>query len=438
MKNIILISLIGLLSFTACSGSSDDDDINHYIVTLMDEVYLWYETVPDLSEREINSYSDPNDLMVDLRYNSRDAWSYVQEVVTAEKSSLKSSDDEYYIGYGFVPYFYGSELTVSYVYRSSEAWEKGIRRGDVIEEYNGYVVANLTSYDVITFYSDDEGDELTLKLRSLDDTEYEVTITNEIVREDQIMTYSILEENSKSVGYLAFNHFAASNLDSLMDIMGYFKSMNVDEMILDLRYNTGGSVNTMYELSNCIIPSQYDDAESFYYRHNDKYSDWDSTVYFDVNENNIGVDQLFVLTTKLSASASELLIKCLSPYMTVTLVGTVTHGKPVGMYIWEYDNYYIAPVSFSVYNSADEGDYYDGITADYYAYDDVSHDLGDPEEEILAEALSLIGGTVSSTYSLKESSNSPYWPDLKVRDMYVKKGKLVDFLEKQGITVPVE
>jgi C-terminal processing protease CtpA/Prc len=115
----------------------------------------------------------------------------------------------------------------------------------------------------------------------------------------------------------------------------------------------------------------------------------------------LGLSRLLVVATRGSASASELLINALRPYLTVVVVGDRTYGKPVGQYVLPFCDKVIAPVSFSIRNIADQGDYFDGIPADCAADDDISHDLGDAEESSLAEALSVLS---TGECSLKEAT----------------------------------
>jgi hypothetical protein len=104
----------------------------------------------------------------------------------------------------------------------------------------------------------------------------------------------------------------------------------------------------------------------------------------------LNLQRLFVITTHSSASASELIINSLRPYMPVVVVGDTTYGKPVGQYGIRFCDKILAPVAFSIKNANNEGDFFDGIAPTCTAGDDYLHELGDTGEASYAEALNYI------------------------------------------------
>ena len=102
------------------------------------------------------------------------------------------------------------------------------------------------------------------------------------------------------------------------------------------------------------------------------------------------MSRLIVITSRSSASASELVINGLRPFMPVVLVGDATYGKPVGQYLIEFCSKVLAPVSFSLKNANGEADYFDGFAPTCVAGDGIERELGDPEEASLAEAFHFI------------------------------------------------
>ena len=97
-----------------------------------------------------------------------------------------------------------------------------------------------------------------------------------------------------------------------------------------------------------------------------------------------------MITTRSSASASELVINSLRPYMPVTIIGDTTYGKPVGQYGLRFCDKVLYPVAFSIKNANLEGDFFDGLAVDCAAGDDYTHQLGDRAEASFAEALTFI------------------------------------------------
>src|SRR5919106_1316544 len=120
------------------------------------------------------------------------------------------------------------------------------------------------------------------------------------------------------------------------------------------------------------------------FRHNDRNTRYDETLRFEELEPTLNLARLFVIATRSSASASELVINSLRPFIPVTVIGDRTYGKPVGQYGIDFCDKVLAPVAFSLVNADGQGDYFDGIAADCAAQDDIEHDLGAMDEGSLA------------------------------------------------------
>jgi C-terminal processing protease CtpA/Prc len=114
------------------------------------------------------------------------------------------------------------------------------------------------------------------------------------------------------------------------------------------------------------------------------------TRFNDTPEQTLNLQRLVVITTRASASASELIINSLRPYMPVAVIGDTTYGKPVGQYSLNFCEKVLVPVAFSLKNVNDEGDFFDGIAPTCTAPDDITHQLGDPAEASYAEALTFL------------------------------------------------
>jgi len=123
------------------------------------------------------------------------------------------------------------------------------------------------------------------------------------------------------------------------------------------------------------------------YEHNDRNRIRDSTLRFPRPDATLELRRVVVITTRASASASELVINGLRPWLAVTVVGTPTFGKPVGQYGFNFCDKVLFPVSFRIVNADGEAEFFGGIPADCAADDDLDHALGDPAEASLAEAL---------------------------------------------------
>ena len=146
--------------------------------------------------------------------------------------------------------------------------------------------------------------------------------------------------------------------------MNNFASQNVSDIVIDLRYNGGGYVSVQEKLADYLAPASANGSVMMKETYNDKHQDYNTTLYFNktgpLNPNHI----LFIVTQS-TASASELLINNLKPYMDVKLIGPDnTDGKPVGFFPISAGDWYVFPVSFRSTNSVNNGGYFDGFTPD--------------------------------------------------------------------------
>jgi C-terminal processing protease CtpA/Prc len=126
------------------------------------------------------------------------------------------------------------------------------------------------------------------------------------------------------------------------------------------------------------------------YFHNDKNTALNRITRFEPKPHALGLERVVVITTGASASASELVINALKPFIPVVVVGSRTYGKPVGQYGIDFCDKTLAPVAFSLRNANGEGDFFGGIPPTCAAPDDLDHELGDPLESSLREALTVI------------------------------------------------
>ncbi|HET9826503.1 MAG TPA: S41 family peptidase, partial [Chitinophagaceae bacterium] len=210
------------------------------------------------------------------------------------------------------------------------------------------------------------------------------------------------------VGYLVFNQFFGQpSRNELAQAFNYFQSQGISDLVVDLRYNPGGSVETEDTLSNFIAPSTTNNQVMYQYIFNQTlqsnqhqlirkklgygniFGTADNTIKF-AKAGALNLPRVFFIVTGNTASASELLINNLRPYMDVKLIGDTTYGKPVGFFPIPIYNYDIYPISFKTVNSAGSADYYHGFAPDKLTADGVDKSWGDVTEPSLASALQYI------------------------------------------------
>lgn len=316
---------------------------------------------------------------------------------------------------------------VRYVIAESDASTKNIGRGDLFRGVNGQLLTESNYRDLLF---GDNSDTYTLNMASFENDEVvlngeDVILTKqEGLQEDPIFLDKIFEIQGKKIGYLVYQQFLDEFDEPLNEVFGRFKSAGVTDLVLDLRYNPGGSVNTTVLLGSMVHGTNTNDV-FLKAKWNDKYlqvlADRGSDVrrFFKSKTpagaaiNSLGLNKVYVLATRASASASELLINGLDPYMDVVHVGDATRGKnefSVTL-VDDRDNDYLytpsrvnkipqnnewalQPLTGRNENSAGFFDYTDGLNPDVPLPEDLANlgVLGDLSEPLLAKAIEQITG----------------------------------------------
>ncbi len=219
----------------------------------------------------------------------------------------------------------------------------------------------------------------------------------------------MLNPGGHKVGYLVFNQFFGDpSRKELADAFSLFQAEGITDLVVDLRYNRGGSTETQDTLANLVAPLAADNKKMYTYQFNQQlqqgnfpllkkkpgfgsvsFSEAVNTINYD-KAGTLNLNRVFFIVTGSSASASELVINNLKPYMEVKLIGDTTYGKPVGFFPIDIFNYSIYPISFRTINSAGNADYYSGFAPDKITSDGVNKDWGDVTEPSLAAALNYI------------------------------------------------
>ena len=201
---------------------------------------------------------------------------------------------------------------------------------------------------------------------------------------------------NEKVGYFRLDSFmgAENIVTQIDDAFDNFKKENIKKLVIDLRYNHGGSVTVASKLLDKLSITQ-NEKEQCTLAWNDDFKKNNSTYRFKKDSNSLDLEQILFLTTQGSASASELVISAMKPYLSeenIVTIGDKTHGKPVGMSRREDKNHYYFLINFVVKNSLGFYDYFEGlpVTSGCDINDDPFHEMGDPKESMLKAALLYI------------------------------------------------
>jgi len=384
------------------------------------EVYLWNDLIPAYDVFKPRQYKGSTELesaqkvmnaIKALQKNDRFSF-----VTTREQSGgLQTGNDT---DFGF--FIKASSVDkvnpidsvywfVTYTYDQSPSGLAGVKRGWYITKINGttlgYDQSSVTVLNDIFFGNVNSAN---FEFKKPDGTTTTANLTKASFTANSVLHKSVIDAGGKKVGYFVFNQFFGQpSRNELAQVFTYFQSQNINELVIDLRYNPGGSTETQDTLANLVAPLAANNQVMYSYNFNQTlqnnqhqlirkklgYGNIFAAANNTVNYKKVGsinLSRVFVIVTGGTASASELLINNLKPYMDVKIVGDTTYGKPVGFFpipIFEYDIY---PISFRTVNKVGTADYYSGFVPDKLATDGVDKFWGDVQEPSLASCLKYI------------------------------------------------
>ncbi len=413
-NNRLLLILWSLLLFLGISCSEEEDPVPDPVVVqnsktaIYDAFKEWYFWLDKLPEVNPNGYSSDQALLEALRYDELDRWSFIAPL----DEYLALFQDAETKGFGVsMAQTLDKKLMVRFAYKQAPMGSVGVHRGWEILKIDGVPVKNIPNLNV-AFDTDNEV-VFTFVTTANDTVEHAVTRTNYKI--NTVLHRSVIDHNGTKVGYLVYESFIGEKTDELDEAFELFQSEGVEELVIDLRYNGGGRLDIAMTLGELIGGDEVVGQVMGKMIYNSKKSG--DNIAFGTNEENplrLNLDRLFFITTKETASASEMMINSMFPYKEIVTLGQTTHGKPVGMTILQAKKYNLAlaPVTFKILNANDEGDYFDGIPVDYEVVDDIFKAWGNPQEACLSQALSVIDGSVIAT-SMKSSQIHPVGIPLK-------------------------
>ncbi|MDP4226354.1 MAG: S41 family peptidase [Bacteroidota bacterium] len=386
--------------------ASNLKDATEALYGLMNTWYLWNDSMPVVSE---NKYTHPDSLLEAMRYKPRDKWSYI-----ASKEETESYFQEgAFAGYGFS---YGLDsndsITVVFVYKNSPLYKAGIRRGWKMLKINGTAVNKNSSISSL-LGSSTAGVQNEILFKSPAGKIIDSTFTKENLTINTVLYRDTVVQDGKVIGHIVLEGFIVPGEQEIDEAFSFFKQAGVSDLVLDLRYNTGGLVNVADTLASLIGGSNTDGKTFVNYFHNKNKQKANSSEAFYKNLSNaLNLSRLVVLTSGSTASASEAVINGLKPFIKVVCIGDNTYGKPVGMYIFTYKDYSFVPICFRITNANGQGDYYSGLKADSYVLDNIDKDFNDKTEDCFKQALYYIKtGTFAATK--KAYRQSVPFPEMK-------------------------
>lgn len=388
--------------------------------------YLWSDNVPD----EINyaKYATPEDLFESFRHKD-DRFSAVVNNYTEVNESLSNIYETDGINYQlFLDGESGKKVMalVDYVYDDTPAKDAGIKRGYVIHKVNGTQLTTDNysdlldqktckyTYSLITVEEED-GEKYLSYGDNLMETE---SITKKQMDINPILKTDVIVKDGRRIGYFLYDSFT-DDTDCIIKAIEKLTANQIDDLVLDLRLNGGGYLNTLDTLASMLVPEgnegklfiteNFNSTLTTEYRRETKDRNFNKT-FFSANLPNLNLSRLYVLTSQGTASASEELISGLMPYMDVTIIGETTYGKFTSNYLINdtddtgtdpdgipYSQWAVYICVASCTNSLGEMNFKDGFAPDHEITDTYQHELGDENEPLLAKAIELCTGTIAKS-----------------------------------------
>jgi C-terminal processing protease CtpA/Prc len=406
IKSLILFLFV--LSFLSSCKKDDNPnlDANKDLLETMNDFYLWYDKMTSVNS---DNYPSPFELLEVLRYKEFDRWSYI----TTKQELNAYYEEGQFVGFGIgLAFDTNNQLWISFIFNDSPLHTFGVERGWRIAAIDGIVPTPSNVNNL--FGPSTAGITIAFTMINLESETVYLSATKRVVSMNTVLLDTTYSTNAGQVGYLVLKGFIDPTVDELNVAFNKFLSQDVNELIVDLRYNTGGAISSASHLANLIAGNIANNEILGNYVHNDKQSHRDKAIYISIKANSLPISRVVFITTGQSASASELVINGLIPHMDLTLVGSQTYGKPVGMYGFtskDYDWAFV-PICFKILNANNEGDYYNGIPVDIEQIDGINYPFGDLNEPSLNTALAFIGGGVPK-YGLPTSPYRIKYPIIK-------------------------
>jgi len=431
MKKKILLLLIAIATlFVSCFEDLDDTiqpasdlDIGNFIYRGLNYFYLYKADTPELANDNfanqdelntfLNSFETPESLFSFLK-SPQDRFSLLVDDYNVLEDALNGVSLNNGMEFGLVYYPDGSSNVfgyIRYVLPGTDAASKNLERGMIFNSINGQQI-NDTNFSELLSLNSYEIDLATFDGTTITPTGESIALVKQQYTENPILIVETLTVQGQKIGYLMYNAFTRDFDAQLNAVFAQFKADGISDLVIDLRYNGGGSVETAIDLSS-MVTGQFNNQVFVNEEWNaDRQAEYASPKLFN-NEiftgeaiNSLNLTKAYVLTTKRSASASELVINGLNPYINMMQVGDTTTGKYQASFLL-YDapapnfsksqanpghTYAMLPLVFKTSNVLGFTDYAEGLFPDIQLKENYTNlgILGDVNEPLLAAALNDI------------------------------------------------
>ena len=408
-------------STTTNTTTSPNAAANSWVYDQLKEWYLWSDKLPSKDKTNLTLVTGKDGEAADITkhyfysllndYPNTDRFSWIRENVADLTASLSGISTSF--GFSRSAVYLDNTQTnvvffISNVILGSPAEKAGLKRGDIILTINGTQINGTNFSSLIA-----NNETATFGLGEFKNGAYvlsgkTITATKGVVQNNPIQFSKIIEKGNKKIGYLVYTQFLETYDEQLKQVFGQFKTAGVNELVLDLRTNGGGRISSADLISSLVVKNlninNVIHQDEWNATIKAKYPSVATPTKFTNQANNLNLTRLVVLTSNSTASASELVINSLRPYMEVVIVGQNTYGKNVGSITLKDEtnparwSWGMQPIVLRTVNSKGESAYgtKTGFSPDYLVSDNIYpfKPWGDESETLLKKALEVITGVV--------------------------------------------
>lgn len=377
------------------SGDCSNRNQKDFVLLAMQEWYLWNDLLP--TDVNVRDYDSPEELLAFLTTFSPDDGTGqpidVFSFIGSAAADAAFFDEGEFEGFGFsYQQIADGDVRLSRVFSDSPANAAGLARGQRILELDGRTVADIQAAEGLSAAFDTT--PLAFTMRETNGNEFTVTIDQDIVTIDPIPQSRIIDAGGgRMIGYLELATFISTANPEFDTVFAEFNANGVNDVIIDLRYNSGGLVSTAITLGDYFGGDVAENLTFSRTEYNaDRAAGNNYEVFFERLANSVSLSRLVVIATQGTASASELVTNGMVPHVEVVIVGDRTFGKPVGQVGFVFCEKILRPTAFRTVNADGFGDYFGGlpVTPGCDTADDLNIPVGDATDPNMVAALGYL------------------------------------------------
>lgn len=308
----VIIALVGLVTVAAVKPAASLFEVSKNI-DIFTSVY-----------RELNTYYvddiDPNTVMregIDAMLGSLDP--YTNYISEAEMEGHRFQMTGKYGGIGAVIRKVDGKIMVVDPYEGFAAHKSGLLAGDVLLSIDGKTTEGKNTDDISNILRGSPGTQVEMIVDRPYVGEQKIMLTREEIKVENVPFSGMVNDD---IGYIRLTQFTENAGQNVADALRKLKEENtLNGVILDLRGNPGGLLREAVNVSNVFIPKGELVVSTM-----GKVKEWDRSF----KTLNPGVDTeipVIVLTSRSSASASEIVAGVIQDYDRGLVLGQRTFGK---------------------------------------------------------------------------------------------------------------